>query len=604
MIVTDSWINPVDGDYTDGADWSTGAPPLATDYVDIEATGSYTVSVTANERMDSLNLSGGGTLEVGAGAAATVVYANIASDSSVEVDPGATLKTAEEFILSGSLSLGGKFDIARGYIYGGGTISLAGRGSEIVVAASADLDSYLGSPAPTIQGAGEIALVGGVELQSEAIIDAFDTGANLTIEGTTGSSTLNPTAGALEATNGGRLVLEGAHAAELSVGGAAPLQAVGTGSRVELSNVSLNYETISASGGGVIDVLAGGATLEDAVLTAGAVRVTAGATLSVNYGLENDGVIDLGATGEAAELLLTPFSISDFGTLTAYGSGTILMGDDAGTVITDSTFNGVFDNDITIAGAGQIGAGADMGLINQGVIDATGDKALVINVGAAEAMNEAGSVFEASGAGGLLLGGGVFDNLGTITALGGGSVTLGAGVALTNNNLVEADGGDVTLSGYVRGVGTLEIFAGSTLEIGGAVANTQNVVFAAGTGETLKLDTPATFVSPIGEWAIGDTIDLAGDDATSAAISGDTLTVDLNGGGTLSYTLNTPPSGVTIGLASDGDGGTDLSLSADAPAVARLAQAMAALPSAAPANDAHPTENAVGHLALIAASRA
>jgi hypothetical protein len=38
--------------------------------------------------------------------------------------------------------------------------------------------------------------------------------------------------------------------------------------------------------------------------------------------------------------------------------------------------------------------------------------------------------------------------------------------------------------------------------------------------------------------------------------------------------------------------------------VARLAQAMAALPSAAPANDAHPTENAVGHLALIAASRA
>jgi hypothetical protein len=601
MIVTDSWINPVDGDYTDGADWSTGAPPLSTDDVNIDATGSYTVSVTTDERMRSLNLSGGGTLEIGAGASAIVGSSYISAGSSVEVDSGATLKTTDNFALSGSLNLGGKFDIARGYVDGSGTISLSGRGSDIVVAASAYLGYYYGPSAPTIQGAGEITLVGGAELQSESIIDANDAGANLTIEATTAPSTVDTGAGALEATNGGRLILEGAHAAELTVGGGTPLQAVGTGSRVELSNVSVDYETISASGGGVIDVLAGGATLEADDL-AGLVRVSAGATLSLNYGLQNDGVIDLGATGEAAELLLTPFYAS--GTIAATGSGTILMGDDAGTVITDSTFTGVFLNDNTIAGAGQIGAGADMGLVNQGVIDATGENALVINVGAAEAMNEAGGVFEASGAGGLLLAGGVFDNLGVIAALEGGSVTLGPGVALTNNNLVEADGGDVTLLGYVRGVGTLEVFAGSTLEIGGAVANTQNVVFSAGTGETLKLDTPSTFVSPIGDWAIGDTIDLAGDDATSAAISGDTLTVGLNGGGSLNYTLNTPPSGVTIGLASDGDGDTDLTLSATAPAVARLTQAMAALPSAAPASAAHPAETAADHPTLIAASQA
>jgi hypothetical protein len=139
------------------------------------------------------------------------------------------------------------------------------------------------------------------------------------------------------------------------------------------------------------------------------------------------------------------------------------------------------------------------------------------------------------------------------------------------------------------------------------VASTQTVLFGTGIDEMLKLGDPAAFAGVLKSWGLGDSPDLAGTDVAWAAITVDTLAIDIEGGGALDYALSNPPTGVRIVLSSDGDGdgGTNLTLyKAAAPAVARLAQAMATLPSAEPASAAHPAETAAGHLALIAVSRA
>jgi hypothetical protein len=87
---------------------------------------------------------------------------------------------------------------------------------------------------------------------------------------------------------------------------------------------------------------------------------------------------------------------------------------------------------------------------------------------------------------------------------------------------------------------------------------------------------------------------------TSAQISGDTLAIDIEGGDTLDYTLANPPTNVRIVLSSDGDGGTNLTLyKAAAPAVARLAQAMAAMLSPGSAASLHADEPSSAKLTTI-----
>jgi hypothetical protein len=206
----------------------------------------------------------------------------------------------------------------------------------------------------------------------------------------------------------------------------------------------------------------------------------------------------------------------------------------------------------------------------------------------------------------LQLGGGAFSAPG-LTVNAGGTVSGFGDVSgpVTNDGVVQAYRGTLDVSGDVSGSGTLKVWGGSTLIAGGTISASESVLFATGLHAALKLGDPSAFASTISNWALSDTIDLAGTDVTSAQISGDTLAIDIEGGDTLDYTLANPPTNVRIVLAGDGDGGTNLTLyKAPAPAVARLAQAMAAMPSPAPASAAHAAEAPAGHLALIAASRA
>jgi hypothetical protein len=369
----------------------------------------------------------------------------------------------------------------------------------------------------------------------------------------------------------------------------------------------------------------------------------------------------------------------------------------------------------TISGAGRIGGGAAMGLINRGVIDATGENALVIDVATGKVTNGAAGLLEGSGAAGLDLDGGTFSNIGTVEAMNGSTVTFGSGAVLTNDaggtltggawrvtdtgagasvtlagaaittlaatvvltgtnasfeaggqsleadlttiaakgklylvadrgwtgtttltdsgllqlaggtvaetaltvaaggtvsgtgsiaapvendGLIKAGRGALGLTGALTGAGTAEILSQSSLQIGGAVASPQTVLFAAGIHAVLKLGDPADFAGTLKNWALGDTIDLASTNATSAQITGDTLAIDIQGGGTLDYKLANPPSGVRIILSSDGAAGMNLTLyKALAPAAAVLAQHMAAM-APAPSASASVATAAPGAAAL------
>ena len=135
-----------------------------------------------------------------------------------------------------------------------------------------------------------------------------------------------------------------------------------------------------------------------------------------------------------------------------------------------------------------------------------------------------GGGMEVTGAGSLVLQGGsvitpdnaalTLDTGGTLS--GYGTVALGA----VNNGSITATGGNLDIAGLVSGIGQLTISNASELELGGATSDT--VSFGGNVG-TLKLDNPASFSGTIAGLALGDTIDLAGIQATSAAINGSTL---------------------------------------------------------------------------------
>ena len=189
-------------------------------------------------------------------------------------------------------------------------------------------------------------------------------------------------------------------------------------------------------------MLSGGATLWE-VDTSASLLVNDGTTLSIGDTLTNTGTIMLASAGGATDLLLqslfdnAPLH-STTRTITLLGDGSIILSDNPANLIgpTRST-DTLINQGNTISGAGGIGGGSAMGLINRGVIDATGTNALIIDIATGKATNGVRGVLEATGAGGLSISGGTISNIGTIAALDGSAVTFGAGASLTNETSME-----------------------------------------------------------------------------------------------------------------------------------------------------------------------
>ncbi len=148
------------------------------------------------------------------------------------------------------------------------------------------------------------------------------------------------------------------------------------------------------------------------------------------------------------------------------------------------------------------------------------------------------------------------------------SSIAGAGAlvgAVVNNGTIAASGGALVVSGGINGTGALQIDGGSSLELGNVGAG-QTITFASGgANQTLILDSPGAMLATVKGFGVGETIDIAGMAVTSDYYSGGVLS--LYSGSQVIGTLTIARSffGEIFALSSDGHGGTDLTLAADAP---------------------------------------
>ena len=242
------------------------------------------------------------------------------------------------------------------------------------------------------------------------------------------------------------------------------------------------------------------------ITNASTLTVVDGTELVLLGGIENTGVIAV----DGAE---APTAIGVNGTVTLSGGGHIELSDSAQNYfIGDGMLNNV---DNTISGAGDIGNGS-LTLHNEGLIEAQGSHALIIDTGAN---------------------------------------------TIINTGILEANGDSLIVDSPVSGGGNA-VIAGGVLEF--AAASDNNVSFSGGETGVLALDHSLEFTGHISGFGGSDQIDL-GDIAYSAATSlnyaadagntGGLMTVS-DGGTAANIAMLGSFTASSFALSSDGHGGT------------------------------------------------
>ena len=222
-------------------------------------------------------------------------------------------------------------------------------------------------------------------------------------------------------------------------------------------------------------------------------------------------------------------------------------------------------------------------LENQGVFTLTGAADIVLgfnpfgaNNGGGTLKNDAGATIDMQGDNNQIesiVEGSVtrFINAGTLEKTGGTGLSI-IGVDTRDTGSIEAASGTLEFFNKITGDGSLAVDTGAILKVDGPVAATLKMTF---NGGTLALRDPASFAATIHAFGAGDTIDLNGRTATNATLgAGDTLVIK-NGTTTIAtLQLAGNHTGDTFHVASDGLGGTNITVT---PGPAHAAQFIAAM---------------------------
>ena len=163
-------------------------------------------------------------------------------------------------------------------------------------------------------------------------------------------------------------------------------------------------------------------------------------------------------------------------------------------------------------------------------------------------------------AGGSITGGTLALNGNTVV---NGSTLIQATVA--DNGTIAVNAGTLDLGNPVTGNGQITINPGTGLELGQASNSTQRIIFARNSG-ALRLDQPGAFQSPVSNFQMGDVIDFAGLGATAALYSAGDLTLFNGTTPVEQLSVSTPYSRNLFHVASDGSGGTDVTVMQTFPA--------------------------------------
>ena len=442
----------------------------------------------------------------------TLIGTYVATDNSVTTINGdfvntgtiqmASVGNVVELLLGGNSTLTGGGVITMSDQSGNDVFGLTNSGSEIVTNVN-----------NTIVGSGSLGVSNSIGFvnQASGVVDAAGIAHALIITPTGASSVVTALGGGfvnqglLEATTAAGLVLNSGRFDNL--GGT--ILASGAGDDVYLqSGVTVAGGVLKSTGGANVGVGAGQAATLDGS-SQGAMTLVGTYLARDNTATDLSGVIDnTGQIQESATADITDLKFANGSTLT--GGGTIVMTDQTGNRIwgVNNTGSEVVTNvNNTIQGSGSLGVSNSIAFINEasGLIDATGTAhALIVTPGAVVGTNGGGFVnqglLEATAAGGLVLNGGQFNNLGgTIVASGAGDdVYLQAGV-IVSGGLLESTGGAVvstvggnttTLDGTSQGAlklaGTFVAHDNTTTSLNGTINNTGTFQLAS-IGDTTDL---------------------------------------------------------------------------------------------------------------------
>jgi hypothetical protein len=459
---TSNWTGATDNQWFTGTNWDAGVPNSATSTAVVNSSVNNPVILT--------------------GGAATVAAVSVGSSNTLVIENASSL-TANTVIginTGGTISLnsaGGDTDLIMAggtnvQLIGGGTLDLsASNNNRIYGFGNASLTS-----SDTIQGAGQIGVVGGFTLtnQGAGIVNANQSGAGLQL--LINDNVTN--AGTLEATAGGTLNLNGI--AVTNTGGL--ILASGAGSVVSLTGAtSIDGGTLTTSLGGSIQSN-GSATLNNVTISGGSSYATNNASSTIIGGtLTNNGTFALNSTGGDTDMIIASGTSA-----TLNGSGSVVMSNSANNRIYGFG-NASLTNNQTISGAGQIGVVGGFALNNNGIVNANLSAALSID----DVVNNTGTL-EATSGGTLTLFSGTVTNTGAGEILAGAGstvnlsgLTINGGLLTGPGNLVNTGGG-VTLNAVTIDTGTTftTTNANPTTIAGGVLTNNGTFALNSTGGDT------------------------------------------------------------------------------------------------------------------------
>jgi len=402
-------------------------------------------------------------------------------------------------------------------LLGGGRVALSDNINNLVFGAGGG--NELVNVNNTISGAGQIGTGASMFLNNQAagVIDADQATALILNTG----NRLVRNAGLLKASGTGGLSIQST--AVNNAGGT--IQASGLGAHVDLVSAHIEGGLLTVAGGGSIQAADRGSTLDgitSGMLTnQGLIRVNNGQLLNLVGTINNTTTIALAGVGNTGN---TDLRIAGQ-VASLQGGGTLAMSNNANNRIYGTNANFQLVNvDNTIAGAGQIGVGASMLLVNKtgGTIRANQKAALVVNLDG-NVIENAGTM-ESTGTaafnGGLVLDNTTINNAGgTIRAVGaqahvnlssagiqGGTLTtsLGGVIQTTPNTSSTLDG---ITAGTLSNKGNLLITDTSTLGLVGTIANTGTILqgaISANSNTDVRVVGPVATMTGTGQWIMSD----------------------------------------------------------------------------------------------------
>jgi hypothetical protein len=470
-----TWKTAVSGSWQTAGDWSTGTLPGTADNALLTLPGTYVVTSTAFEEVNSVLLSlhatldisaGGFELDGGTGTGANAGSILVANGNALTL--GGSAHTPITMNNSGTIALQGSgsstsihLNATTVTLTGGGTLTMTDSLSNVIESNDGAAYSLINA-ANTIAGAGTLYSMGLVN-QAGGIIEG--TGATNALLIDLGNTVVGSNAGLIESTSAGGLIIDGGTTID-NIGGI--IKATGAGSKVELNNADVVGGTLSTGGVGVIETFGGNGTLDGTaspVMNTGSFAVTNGTSLYLYGTISNSGTISVASTANATEVIVSS------PTVTLTGGGQVVMSGNANNYLygANAGFELVNVNN-TISGGGTIGANG-FSLVNQaaGVVDANSTTLLVIQT--SNLVLNAG-LLEGTGGGSLeLLDTSVNNAAGKIIA-NGGTVDLNSSTVM--GGLLEAESGGV-LQTFV-GTNALDGISFGTVTLSGLLTVSNNTV--------------------------------------------------------------------------------------------------------------------------------